>query len=195
MQEQDLIDELEEIGAFQFGEFTLKSGQASPLYIDLRLCISFPYFMQKLAKAFVKKLQNVPFDLICGVPYAALSFATALSLESKKPLILRRKEKKIYGMKQKIEGIYQKGQKVLILEDLVTTGSSALETLQDLQQEGLVVEDVMVLLDRCQGGKALLKEGGYHLHALLELDDVLQNLYERGKLKEDLFFRARELLV
>jgi uridine monophosphate synthetase len=97
------------------------------------------------------------FDLICGVPYAALPMATAMSLESYIPLIIKRKEAKSYGTKKLIEGIYQKGQNCLLVEDVITSGKSLLETIPEIEQEDLKVSDIVVVLDREQGGKQLWK--------------------------------------
>jgi uridine monophosphate synthetase len=97
------------------------------------------------------------FDLICGVPYAALPMATAMSLESYIPLIIKRKEAKNYGTKKLIEGIYQKGQNCLLVEDVITSGKSLIETIAEVEQEDIKVADIVVVLDREQGGKELLK--------------------------------------
>lgn len=192
---KEFIDRLDQIQAFKFGDFILKSAQQSPLYVDLRLCISFPKLIESIAKAFAKKVQGLSFDAICGVPYAALAFATALSLELKKPLLMRRKEKKAYGRKRKIEGLYEKGQKVLIVEDLITSGSSAIDTAQDLENEGLVVKDFLVVLDRCQGGKEIVQQRGYQLHALLEMQEVLSYLLAKGRLDPDIYDRVCSFLI
>ena len=104
------------------------------------------------------------FDVICGVPYAALPMATAMSLESYIPLIIKRKEAKEYGTKKLIEGIYKSGQNCLLVEDVITSGKSLIETISEVENEGLKVSDIVVVLDRQQGGKELLQEKGYKVH-------------------------------
>src|SRR3990167_8589955 len=115
-----IIHTLYKIGAVRFGQFTLKSGQHSPFYLDLRRIISYPELLQDMAKQLWEQARHYPFDVLCGVPYTALPLATALSLAHHIPMVMRRKEQKEYGTKQKIEGVYQPGQQCLIIEDVIT---------------------------------------------------------------------------
>ncbi len=115
------------LGIIKFGRFTLKSGIESPFYVDLRPLASDPKILKNLANYLLEMLPLDNFDLICGVPYAALPMATAMSLESYIPLIIKRKEAKNYGTKKLIEGIYQKGQNCLLVEDVITSGKSLID--------------------------------------------------------------------
>ena len=171
-----LIQKLFEIGAIKFGTFTLKSGLISPIYIDLRLTISYPKLLVAIAEALRAQVRDCAFDLVCGVPYTALPFATALSIQHTIPMILRRKEKKEYGTGKLIEGIFAKGQRCLIIEDVITSGQSIQETIAPLQQEGLVVQDIVVLVDREQGGRKRLLDAGYRLHAVCTMSSIVQTL-------------------
>ena len=171
---ESLITSLYQIGAIQFGEFKLKSGKTSSIYINLRKIISYPTLLRTVANAMWEKTRGVSYDLICGVPYTALPMATCMSLEHNTPMIMRRKEKKEYGTKQMIEGEFKPGQQCLIIEDVVTTGGSIIETANDLEGAGLIVKDVVALIDREQGGKENL--ANYHLHTLLSLTDILNSL-------------------
>ena len=173
--QQSLILSLYQIGAIQFGEFKLKSGQASSTYINLRKIISYPDILRTVADAMWNIAQDLSFDLVCGVPYTALPIATCLSLTHNIPMIMRRKEKKDYGTKQMIEGEFKAGQSALIIEDVVTSGGSIIETTTDLEQAGLQVSDLIALIDREQGGRENLSQR-YRLHAILSLSNVLETL-------------------
>lgn len=176
MQLTSLIHELFALEAIRFGSFTLKTGIISPIYIDLRLTISKPQLLKTIAEDLYQAAKHAHFDLLCGVPYTALPFATAISIQHNIPLILRRKEKKDYGTKKMVEGIFHSGQTCLIVEDVVTSGSSILETVQTLREEGLTVTDAAVLVNREQGAESLLAQQGIKLHSVLSLSLILKTL-------------------
>jgi orotate phosphoribosyltransferase len=178
----DVFLQLYDIGAVKFGTFTLKSGITSPFYIDLRECISFPHLLKNVSELIWKKVANLQFDRICGVPYTALPFASYLSIAYDKPMIMRRKESKEHGTKKIIEGVYSKGQICLIIEDLITSGSSIFETVEPIEQAGMQVSDIAVFLDREQGGRGRLEEKGYRLHSVATLTQMLDILHLNKRL-------------
>ncbi|MFH1291949.1 MAG: orotate phosphoribosyltransferase [bacterium] len=184
MDTKELILKLHEINALKFGEFKLKSGIMSPIYIDLRVTISYPEILKAIGEIMWGKVKNLNFDLISGVPYTALPIATAISLEHNKPMVMRRKEVKDYGTKKAIEGVFEPGQNCLIIEDLVTSGSSVIETIEPTEHEGLKVTDVVVLLDREQGGKENLANKGYYLHTVFTMTELLNTLLENQKIDQ-----------
>jgi len=178
-----LVMRLFEIGAVQFGDFTLKSGIASPIYLDLRLIVSYPSLLKQVANAYWQLLQIISCDCVCGVPYTALPIATALSVEHEIPMVMRRKEIKDYGTKKIIEGVISAGARCAIIEDLVTSGKSTLETAYSLRDAELVVSDAFVLIDREQGAKGHLLEKGITLHAVMTISEILDVLYANDRLQ------------
>lgn len=132
--------------------------------------------MADLLVDYLAKIKN--FDIICGVPYTALPIATTVSLKTSVPMVMRRKEAKDYGTKKLIEGVYKEGDKCLIVEDVVTSGSSVLETVKDLKDVGIECQDALVLLNREQGGANILKDNGITMHALLSLTELMRFLRE-----------------
>lgn len=181
---QALIHKLFELGAVKFGQFTLKSGLISPIYIDLRITISSPKLLVLIGEAMHAKVRGSKIDLVCGVPYTALPFATAISIQHNIPMVLRRKEKKEHGTGNCIEGIYQRDQKCLVLEDVITSGQSVLETIGALAHEELIVEEVVVLVDREQGGKKFLESKGIKVHALCTISQIINELLKEEKINE-----------
>ena len=180
----------------KFGKFTLKSGIESPFYVDLRPLASDPKILKKLAEHLLEILpKDNKLDLICGVPYAALPMATVMSLLSEIPLIMKRKEAKGYGTKKLIEGIYKQGQSCLLVEDVITSGKSLLETIAEVEKEGLKVSDIVVVLDRQQGGKELLEQKGYRVHTLFTITEVVEILHKAGEIDNEQVARIHDFLV
>jgi uridine monophosphate synthetase len=176
VQLQEVVEELYACGAIKIGKFSLKNKTDSNYYIDLRLTISRPLLLKKITKLFAKKVEHLRYDAICGVPYAALAFSTALSLQQEKPMLMARKEAKDHGTRQLVEGIYHAGDRVLIVEDVVTSGGSIAETVKTLASEGLIVQDAVVFLDREQGGTTRLAAEGVHVHSLLTISELFSCL-------------------
>ena len=181
---RDLIIGLAELGALQFGDFTLASGKKSSMYVDLRLLVSRPELMQAAAAAYAKELAALPCDRIAGVPYAALPIGMAVALASGVPLIYNRKESKSHGLGKDIEGLWQPGERVVIIEDVITTGGSIVSSVELFRAAGLIVEDAIVLLDRQQGGVENLQKAGIRVHSVLALGDVLDLLSQTGHIPE-----------
>jgi len=186
---------LHEIGAVKFGNFTLKSGIQSPIYIDLRVLVSYPKVLKQISTAMIEIAKGLTFDLIAGIPYTALPIATTISVSEDWPMVYARKEVKDYGTKEKIEGHFEEGQTVLIVDDLITTGGSKFETIEPFTASGLKITDFVVLVDRQQGGGRLLEEKGYKLHSVLGINELLDILKEEGKIDEENYSKAKTFIA
>lgn len=134
----------------------------------------FQDVLADLIVEYTKEIAN--YDIICGVPYTALPIATIVSVKTGIPMVMRRKEAKDYGTKKLIEGSFKPGDKCLIVEDVVTSGSSVLETVKDLVDSDIKCSDAVVLLNREQGGEKILEENGVRMHSLLSMTELMDIL-------------------
>jgi uridine monophosphate synthetase len=190
-----LADELLHAGCVQFGEFTLKSGLKSPIYIDLRRIISQPSLLANVAQAYLPLLSRLQFSRIAGLPYAAIPIATAISLAGNYAMIYPRKEVKAYGTQAGIEGEYRPGEVVVVIDDLATTGGSKFEAIEKLTAAQLVVKDIVVLVDRQSGAKESLEQAGYALHAVLTMTQLLDYWETTEKVAKQNIENARKFLL
>lgn len=187
--------ELHRIGCVKFGEFTLKSGQKSPVYVDLRGLVSHPSVLRLAGEALVGVLNGLEFDRIAGLPYAGLPLAVSASLAGDLPMLYARKEAKEYGTKRLIEGNYEAGQTVAVLDDVITNGGAKLELVEPFLAEGMKVRDFVVLIDREQGGAQALAEKGYRLHSVFTLRQVLDALHRQAAISEELYQQVTAYLA
>lgn len=180
--QKDLILQLYDIGCIQFGEFVQASGATFPYYIDLRTIISHPQVFEQVLNAYANVLQTLTFERIAGIPYGSLPTATGLGLRLNYPMIFPRKEVKAHGTRRLVEGQFQEGETVVLIDDVLITGKSVLEGIEKLQSVGLVVNDVVVLIDHEGEASHKLELLGYQAYAVLKFSEIAQTLYEAGRL-------------
>jgi uridine monophosphate synthetase len=180
----DLIVELHNNGVIQLKETTLKSGVVSPYYCDFRRVGSNPELFKNLLdylKSIVEDMEEdgVSYEHIAGVPYGGISLAVGLGINHNKSVVIPRTNKKQYGNKKDIEGIYEIGDTILLIEDTVTSGVSVLETIKKIEKNGCLVENVIVLLDREEGGVETIRDAGYQVETVFQINKVLNTLVSK----------------
>jgi uridine monophosphate synthetase len=189
-----VLSSLISIECFKLGDFTLKSGKKSPFYIDLRRVISDPRVLATVADAYATLLDGLSFDRIAGIPTAAVPLAAAVSLRVGKPMIYPRMPVKEHGTGNRVEGAFNKGERVVLLDDLITTGLSKIEAADILRGEGLVVEDLIVLIERGSQGRRDMAERGIALRAYAHVSEFFE-LCQRKDLIDDAKRREMEAFV
>lgn len=183
-----------DIGAIKFGSFTYKSGIVAPNYIDHRLLISYPEVLALVAKSYLPVLEKLKFDRMAAVPVGALPIVTAISLLNKKPWVFPRKDKKEHGLGKSVEGEFKKGERVVLIDDLISLGDSKFEAITPLEEAGLKIKDVVVLIDRELGGRKQLKKKGYKLHSVVSIYEVIDILLAKGRITKDAYEETKDFI-
>ncbi len=191
----ELYAKLFDVGCIKFGEFKLKSGIMSPVYVDFRILVSHPDVLKMIGEKMVEMVEPLKFDRIAGLPYAGLPIAVAMSIEGNMPMIYPRKEAKDYGTAKMIEGKFQEGERVLIVDDVITDGGAKVDAIGPLARAGLQVKDVAIILDREQGGAEILAKMGYKLHSLMTLSQALDSLVKQGRVFEEMRDNVRTFIA
>jgi orotate phosphoribosyltransferase len=177
------------IDAVKFGVYKLSSGKSSPYYIDLRVIPSFPDAFREIcdlyAQYIIEKIGQKNFDRIAGVPIAGIPFASQIAYNLKKPFLYVRKDIKQYGRERRVEGVLISGDRVLLLDDLLTTGLTLTKAVDAVRAEGGVVTDIVVFLNREEGGRQLLEKQGLKVHTLLKISEIANTLFELGAIDQE----------
>jgi len=185
----ELCKILNRIGALQFGTFKLTTGKISPYYVDLRVVPSFPDAFQKVCSYYVEFIKDEigekNFERIAGIPIAGIPFASIVAYNFKKPFIYIRKGVRLHGRQRRIEGIIAPGDRVLLVDDLITTGLSLRKACKAITAEGGVVNEAAVLIDRQESGKERLAKDDIRLHALLNISEIANTMRELGTIDEE----------
>ena len=170
MTNDELVAALREADAVKFGEFELSHGGTSDYYVDKYLFETDPGCLRLIASAFADRLGD---DTLAGVALGAVPLVAVTSAETDTPYVIVRKEAKEYGTGNRIEGQLADGESVVVLEDIATTGRSALDAVEALREAGATVERVLVVVDRDEGGRELLADAGVELESLVTAEDLL----------------------
>ena len=198
-----LAQTLFDLGGVQFGNFTVsESAVSSPVFVNPKVLISNPTALRVASKLMqqeinlaqsLRRARAHPFAVVAGVPVGGLLLATAFSLETNIPMIYARVRPEGTG-KRGIEGRFNIGDAALIIDDLITRGSSVLETAELLEENSLKVKDVIVLVDREHGATERLRRRGYNLISILKLDIMLNHYMSRGLISEETYNICAEYL-
>jgi orotate phosphoribosyltransferase len=188
-QKERMANILFKIDAIKFGVYKLTSGKASPYYVDLRVIPSFPDAFREICESYAQYISSdigvKSFDRIAAIPLAGMPFASQIAYNLKKPFLYVRKDIRLHGRERRVEGVLVSGDKVLLIDDLLTTGLTLKKAADAVRAEGGVVTEAVVFLDREEDGKQLLEQDGIKLHALLKISDVANTLFEMGAIDKE----------
>lgn len=180
----------------KFGDFTLASGKKSPYYIDLRLVPSNPHIFRKMIKALQSDIaENIgldSIDAIVSVPTGGLVIASALAFETVKPLIYVRSKPKDYGTSKSIEGKTWPGMKVLMVDDVATTGGSVINAIKLLKSQNITITDAYVIVNRLEGADVALDEEGVKMHNITDILQITKSLYDEKMVDEKILSSVKQ---
>jgi len=172
MTKEKLVQLLKKSGAVKFGKFVLSSGISSNYYIDIKQASTNPTILKEIAKEMSKFAEN--YDLVAGLELGAVPLIVALSLETGIPFVIVRKEEKMHGTRKMIEGESVENKKVLVVEDVTTTGTSVLKAINVLRKNGAILDKVVSVVDRESGAREKIEREGLKLISLISVKDLLE---------------------
>jgi len=178
---ESLIVDLFNKNCIRLGKFTLKNGSISPIYIDLKNIITYPYLNNIISSYFINKIKNIETDYVCGIPYGGIPIASIISNKMNLPMLMVRKEVKTYGLKKSIEGEFERGKTCLLIEDTITTGGSITNFINLLSLECIQVKHVFVICDRRDN--TIIPPLGYTITSLFNLLDIFKTLKKHDLIK------------
>ncbi|MCX2818794.1 MAG: orotate phosphoribosyltransferase [Methanobacteriota archaeon] len=171
--EKQVADALRDADAVLRGEFELSSGRTSDYYVDKYVFETQPDALRVVGSAIAEKVTETDADRIGAVALGGVPLAAVASAESGVPYVIARKEEKGYGTANAVEGELEEGDRVVVVEDIVTTGASAVEAVEKLRDAGATVDEVIVVVDRQEGGRERVEEAGLRMHALTTAEELV----------------------
>ena len=193
---KEFVTFLHQKGIIKFGNFTLASGKSSSYYVDLRLVPSYPHEFRMMVKYLEKQiteeigLEN--FESIVSVPTGGLIIGSALAIETVKPLIYVRSKPKDYGTSKSVEGKIHDGMKVVMIDDVATTGGSVVNAIKLLTEVNVSIKDAYVIVDRMEGANEALAELGVKMHSILNILQIAEVLYEQKMIKVEILDKVKK---
>lgn len=185
MMKENLAKALCDANVIKFGLFSLASGRKSPVYVDIRVLPSYPESFSVIIDELVKRIKELKVDVAAGAETAGIPIAAAIAVKAKIPMVYIRKRPKGYGTMSFVEGVLGKGQKVVLIDDIITDGKSKARFVDGIMKEKAICKDVFVILDREQGGKEELSAEGIKLHSLITLKELLDYMKKNKLVDED----------
>ena len=193
---KEFVTFLHQKGIIKFGNFTLASGKSSSYYVDLRLVPSYPHEFRMMVKYLENQiteeigLEN--FESIVSVPTGGLIIGSALAIETVKPLIYVRSKPKDYGTSKSVEGKIHDGMKVVMIDDVATTGGSVVNAIKSLTEVNVPVKDAYVIVDRMEGANEALAELGVKMHSILNILQIAEVLYEQKMIEVEILDKVKK---
>jgi len=187
---EDIIVEMYRRGMIKFGRFLLSSGKESPYYIDLRILPSFPDLYRNIMEYMVKLANRIDYDVIAGIETSGIVHAAYLGCLLNKPIAYIRKKPKGHGTKSLVEGLIN-GRRVLLIDDVVTTGNTLIKAIKSIRDNGGIIEDALVIIDRCEGASERLVDYGVRLQYILSSDLIMNTLLKHEVIDEEMYMRVK----
>ncbi len=194
MDKKKILEALASAGVVRFGEFTLVSGDKSPIYVDMRILPSYPKEFDTITSALADEAKDKGTEILCGMETAGIPLAAAMAVKAKLPMVYIRKKPKDYGTKSRIEGIIGEGKKALLVDDLITRGTSKLSFIDPVKDSGAELIGAIVILDREQGGEDVMMEKGVSLYKLVTLKELLSYMLEKKLMTEKQYEEVMQYL-
>ncbi|XP_050310307.1 uridine 5'-monophosphate synthase-like [Anthonomus grandis grandis] len=197
---RDISTRLFKANAIKFGDFVVGTGATTPVYFDFRVIVSYPDLMRDLSIVIGIKINQIIKQgprktVICGIPYSAVPITALVSQHTDLPMVMKRKEVKEYGTKQLVEGVWNKGDTCILVDDVIMFGDSIIETVEELRETGFECTDVVVVCDREQGAIAKVAAKGIRVHALLTLTEIMEHLFDEEYITQETFDMVRKYLA
>ena len=189
MDKNKVLEALTNANVVRFGEFTLVSGETSPIYVDLRVLPSYPESFDTVTSAMAELVKKTGADVIAGMETAGIPLSTAIALKLKKPMVYVRKKPKAYGTHSRIEGMLREGDKVVLVDDLMTRGTSKVDFIKPVR-DAATVSDLVIVLDREQGGEDVMVQNKVTLHKLVTLKELLSYMVDKGFISQDQYSKV-----